>query len=216
MTGDLPTDVLSAASIVSISPVIPVIVVRDADAAVPLARALSRGGVRVAEVTLRTEAALEALELIAVDVPEITVGAGSVTTPEQVAAVVRAGARFIVLPGSPRRLFDSAEESGLPVLPGVSTVTEMMSLADVGQQVFKFFPAGASGGVEFLRAVAGPLPDLRFCPTGGVTAQNAREYLDLPNVACVGGSWLTPQESLQDRDWSRIESLAAQATLLRD
>lgn len=204
----------AAVSVLSSGPVIPVVVIHQPDRAVPLVRALARGGVRVAEITLRTPAALEAIERVAAEVPEVTVGAGSVTTPDQVAAVQRAGARFLVLPGSPRPLFQAARDTGLPVLPGVSTVTEVMGLMESGQEAFKFFPAEASGGIRFLEAVAGPLPGVHFCPTGGVTPHNAREYLLLPNVACVGGSWLTPREAVEREDWDRIESLAADAATL--
>lgn len=201
----------SASEILSICPVIPVVVIHDAETAVPLARALVGGGVGVIEITLRTGAGLAAVERVAAEVPEIRVGAGTVTTPQQVRAVARAGASFIVLPGSPERLLSAAIDSGLPLLPGASTITEMMRLAENGQDVIKFFPAEASGGRVFLAAVAGPLPDLRFCATGGITPANATSYLKLANVGCVGGSWLTPSEAVASGDWARIEALAAQA-----
>lgn len=191
-----------------VGPVVPVVVVDDAAQAVPLARALSAGGVRVMEVTLRTRAALEAIERVAAEVPEILVGAGSVTTPKHIIEVSRVGASFIVLPGSPPELLDAALASGVPLLPGASTVTEMMALAERGLRLMKFFPAAASGGPPFLASVAGPLPELRFCPTGGVSAGNAAEYLALPNVPCVGGSWLAPQSALAARDWAHITELA--------
>ena len=192
--------------------VVPVVVVQDAGQAVPLAQALVRGGIRVVEVTLRSGAALEAIERIAAEVPEMQVGAGTVTTVGQVQAVARVGASFVVTPGSPFSLLDAVADSGLPVLPGAGTVTEMMRLRDLGITLQKFFPAEASGGRAFLRAVSGPLPELRFCPTGGISADNASGYLGLGNVACVGGSWLTPKDALASGDWARIERLAQEAS----
>jgi 2-dehydro-3-deoxyphosphogluconate aldolase / (4S)-4-hydroxy-2-oxoglutarate aldolase len=205
----------AAIDVLAISPVIPVVVVEDARQAVPLARALARGGVGVVEITLRTRAGLSAVERVAAEVPEIRVGAGTVTTPSEVEAVRRAGASFIVLPGSPERLLSAALDAGLPLLPGAGTMTEMMRLAEAGLEVLKFFPAGPSGGADFLSAVAGPLPHLRFCPTGGITQATAGSYLRLANVPCVGGSWLTPADAVAAGDWARIESLAAEAAALR-
>ncbi|MEO6018726.1 MAG: bifunctional 4-hydroxy-2-oxoglutarate aldolase/2-dehydro-3-deoxy-phosphogluconate aldolase, partial [Knoellia sp.] len=195
-------------------PVIPVVVIDDADAAVPLAQALIRGGVRVMEVTLRTSEGLRALERVAAEVPQICVGAGTVTTPAMVQAVARVGASFIVLPGSPESLVSAAIDSGLPLLPGASTVTEAMRLVELGQDVLKFFPAEASGGRVFLSALGGPLPEIEFCPTGGITPSNARGYLALPNVVCVGGSWLTPGDAIAAKDWGRVESLAREVSAL--
>ena len=215
MTGELwGTGVAGSRRVVRISPVIPVVVLDDADAAVPLARALVRGGVRVMEVTLRTPAGLPGLERVAAEVPEICVGAGTVTTPAMVEQVVRAGASFIVLPGSPQGVLSAAIDSGLPVLPGVSTITEAMHLVELGQDVLKFFPAEASGGRAFLTALRGPLPDIEFCPTGGISTDNVRDYLALPNVTCVGGSWLTPADAVAAKDWERVESLAREASSL--
>ena len=205
----------AAIDVLAISPVIPVVVVQDARQAVPLARALARGGVGVIEITLRTEAGLSAVERVAAEVPEVRVGAGTVTTPSEVEAVRRAGASFIVLPGSPERLLSAALDAGLPLLPGAGTMTEMMRLAEAGLEVLKFFPAGPSGGADYLSAVAGPLPRLRFCPTGGITQASASSYLALANVPCVGGSWLTPADAVAAGDWARIESLAAEAAALR-
>jgi 2-dehydro-3-deoxyphosphogluconate aldolase/(4S)-4-hydroxy-2-oxoglutarate aldolase len=199
----------------TIGPVVPVVVLEDPRRAVPLARALAAGGVRVMEVTLRTQAGLAAIERVAAEVPEMVVGAGSVRTPGDVEAVCRVGASFIVLPGAPSGLLDAALDSGVPCVPGASTVTEMMELAERGIRLMKFFPAEACGGVRFLSAVAGPLPDLLFCPTGGVTATSARSYLNLPNVACVGGSWLTPAPLLSQGDWSAVTALAASTGELR-
>lgn len=207
--------ITSAADLLTISPVVPVVVIRDAEQAVPLARALVRGGVAVIEITLRTEAGLSAIERVAAEVPEIVVGAGTVTTPKEAAEVTRAGAHFIVLPGSPERLLSAAIDTGLPLLPGASTLTEMMRLTEHGLNVMKFFPAEPSGGVAYLSAVAGPLPQLRFCPTGGISVKTAPNYLALANVGCVGGSWLTPADAMAANDWGRIESLAAEAATIQ-
>lgn len=215
---DHPTlagSVTTATDLLALSPVVPVVVIDDARRAVPLARALARGGVGVIEITLRTAAGLSAIERVAAEVPEIRVGAGTVTTAREVRDVARAGAQFIVLPGSPDRLLAAALDSGLPLLPGASTLTEMMRLREHGLTVMKFFPAEAAGGVRFLSAVAGPLPDLRFCPTGGITLLTAPRYLALPNVECVGGSWLTPNDVVAAQDWARIEFLAAEVSRLR-
>ncbi|MEP6798289.1 MAG: bifunctional 4-hydroxy-2-oxoglutarate aldolase/2-dehydro-3-deoxy-phosphogluconate aldolase, partial [Lapillicoccus sp.] len=167
--GQVASPIATAADLLAISPVIPVVVIHDAERAVPLARALARGGVGVIEITLRTPAGLSAIERVAAEVPEIRVGAGTVTTATDVRDAVRVGAQFIVLPGSPDRLLAAALDSGLPLLPGASTLTEMMRLREQDLTVVKFFPAEVSGGVRFLSDVAGPLPDLRFCPTGGIT-----------------------------------------------
>lgn len=207
--------VATSAGIVSISPVIPVVVIDDVEAAVPLARALVRGGVGVIEITLRTPAGLSAVERVAAEVPEIAVGAGTVTSPRLVESVVRAGASFIVLPGSTEGLLTAALDSGLPLLPGASTITEVMRLVERGQDVLKFFPAEACGGRSFLSSIVGPLPNVRFCPTGGIGPTNAASYLGLPNVGCVGGSWLTPSDAVQAGDWGRIQNLAEQASSLR-
>lgn len=203
------------AEIVRISPVIPVVVVTQAEQAVPLARALARGGIGIIEVTLRTEAGLEAIERIAAEVPEIVVGAGTVSRPELALASQRSGAQFLVTPGSPPHLIDASTDTGLPVLAGAVTLTEMMGLLERGLAAQKFFPASASGGTAYLKAVHGPLPEVEFCPTGGITAENASDYLALPNVVCVGGSWLTPAVSVESGDWAAIEQLASEAAVLR-
>jgi 2-dehydro-3-deoxyphosphogluconate aldolase / (4S)-4-hydroxy-2-oxoglutarate aldolase len=205
----------TSAAILGISPVIPVVVIDDIDAAVPLAGALARGGVGVIEITLRTPEGVAAIERVAAEVPEIEVGAGTVTSAKLVEAVVRAGASFIVLPGSPQGLLSAAMASGLPLLPGASTVTEVMHLAELGHQVLKFFPAEACGGHDFLSAIAAPLPDITFCPTGGIGSAKAASYLALQNVGCVGGSWLTPRDAVAAGDWDRIQGLAEQASKLR-
>jgi 2-dehydro-3-deoxyphosphogluconate aldolase / (4S)-4-hydroxy-2-oxoglutarate aldolase len=200
--------------LLSISPVIPVIVLDSATDAVPLARALARGGVRIMEITLRTPAGIEAIERVAAEVPETTVGAGTVTTPEEVAAAVTAGAQFIVTPGATDRLLAAALDTGLPLLAGANTLTEILRLREHGQQAVKFFPAEASGGAAYLKAVAGPVPDVSFCPTGGIGPANAAQYLALPNVGCVGGSWLTPAAAVRDGDWAAIERLAGEVATL--
>lgn len=213
-TPDATVVAADAHPLVAGGPVVPVVVLDHPDHAVPLARALAAGGITVMEVTLRTPAALAAIERVAAEVPEVLVGAGSVVTTEQVAAVTRAGARFIVLPGAPPALLDAALGSGLPVVPGAATVTEAMVLADRGVELVKFFPAGPSGGVAFLDAVRGPLPSLQLCPTGGVTAANASAYLALPNVPCVGGSWVSPPDLVRAGRWSQVTELATEAARL--
>lgn len=204
----------TAADLLALSPVIPVVVVDDAEHAVPLARALLRGGVRVIELTLRTPAALAAIERVAAEVPGIVIGAGTVTAPEHAERAAKAGAAFLVTPGSTDRVLDAAEDTGLPFLPGAATVSEAMRLAERGLTSLKFFPAEAAGGVDHLKSIGGPLPGLRFCPTGGITPATAPNYLALPNVGCVGGSWLAPKDALASGDWSRIEELARAAAAL--
>lgn len=202
-------------SVLDISPVIPVAVIDDAGTAVPVARALVAGGVAVIEVTLRTPAALDAIRRIADEVPGISVGVGTVTTPAQLEEAASAGASFVVSPGCTPRLLDAMTASGLPCLPGAATVSEMLTLLEHGFTELKFFPATAAGGLAYLKSVAAPLPGLRFCPTGGLTPETAPDYLALPNVACVGGSWLTPAPAIAAGDWPTIQRLAAQATALR-
>lgn len=203
---------LSSSALMNISPVIPVVVLEHAADAVPLAEALLRGGVGVMEITLRTPVALDAVRLVASEVPDMVVGAGSVLEPRQVEAAQVAGARFLVSPGATPGLGTSAIASGLPWLPGVNTVSEVLRMLDLGQTGLKFFPAEASGGRDYLAAVAGPVPQATFCPTGGITQPTAASWLALPNVPCVGGSWLTPTAAVQAGAWDIIESLARQAT----
>jgi 2-dehydro-3-deoxyphosphogluconate aldolase/(4S)-4-hydroxy-2-oxoglutarate aldolase len=197
------------------APVIPVLTIERVEDAVPLARALAAGGLAVIEVTLRTAAAFEALRAIAVDVPAVTVGAGTVTDSSEVASAVAAGAKFLVSPGTPRELAAALAEAPVPALPGCATVSEAMALAARGFSALKFFPAEASGGVRWLKAVAGPLPALRFCPTGGIDAANAAAYLALGNVAAVGGTWVAPADAVAARDFARITALAREAAKLR-
>lgn len=203
-------------SVLDLAPVVPVVVIEDASDAVPLARALVAGGLPAIEVTLRTPAALDAVRAIAREVPEAVVGTGTVVTPEQVTASVAAGARFLVSPGWTDVLLEAMRASGVPFLPGVSTASEVVALLERGVREMKFFPAQAAGGTAYLKSLAGPLPQARFCPTGGIGAANAPEYLSLPNVGCVGGTWMLPADAIAARDWARVEELARAAAGLRD
>ncbi|MBG0829944.1 bifunctional 4-hydroxy-2-oxoglutarate aldolase/2-dehydro-3-deoxy-phosphogluconate aldolase [Planomonospora sp. ID67723] len=202
-------------SLLDIAPVVPVVVIDDLETAVPLARALVAGGLPVIEVTLRTVPALKAVKRIAAEVPEAVIGTGTVRTRNDVLASVEAGAKFLVSPGSTPALVDAMEASGLPFLPGVATASEVMTLAERGLTEMKFFPAEAAGGLPYLKSLGGPLPDVRFCPTGGIKLATAPDYLALPNVGCVGGTWLTPADALATGDYARIEKLAAEAAALR-
>jgi 2-dehydro-3-deoxyphosphogluconate aldolase/(4S)-4-hydroxy-2-oxoglutarate aldolase len=201
-------------SILDVSPVVPVVVIEDVRTAVPLARALLSGGVGIIEITLRSAAALAAIEAVAAEVPELLVGAGTVCTAEQVKAAADAGARFLVSPGSTDRLLDALQDSGRPFLAGCATPSDMLRLVERGITEAKLFPATVVGGVPLLRAVAGPLPQLRFCPTGGITAATAAEFLALPSVGCVGGTWLTPGDAVAAGDWDRVTGLARAAAAL--
>ncbi|GII93759.1 bifunctional 4-hydroxy-2-oxoglutarate aldolase/2-dehydro-3-deoxy-phosphogluconate aldolase [Sinosporangium siamense] len=201
-------------SLLDLSPVVPVVVIEDAATAVPLARALVAGGLPVIEVTLRTEAALEAIKRISEEVPYAMIGAGTVRTSADITAATAAGARFLVSPGTTPELATALIVSGVPFLPGAATASEAMALAERGITDMKFFPAEAAGGVAYLKSLAGPLPDVRFCPTGGVKPETAAAYLALPNVGCVGGTWLTPADAIASGDYARIEGLAAEAAKL--
>ena len=203
------------AAIAARAPVIPVLTIEAHETAVPLARALVKGGLPVLEITLRTDVALEALRTIIAEVPDAIVGAGTVLNPAQLDRVQRAGARFAVSPGCTEALARAARSSGIPFLPGVQTVSEAMALAELGFQVLKFFPADAAGGLTWIKAVGAPLADLRFCPTGGITAETAPAYLALANVACVGGSWVAPRVAVATGDWQSVERLAATASTLK-
>ena len=206
---------MASSSLLDIAPVVPVVVIADASDAVPLARALVAGGLPAIEVTLRTPAALDAIRAIAAEVPEAVVGAGTVITPEQVKETVAAGARFLVSPGWTDVLLEAMRGSGVSFLPGVSTTSEVVALLERGVTEMKFFPAEAAGGTAYLKSLAGPLPQARFCPTGGIGPGNAPDYLALPNVGCVGGTWMLPADALAARDWGRVEALAREATGLR-
>ena len=193
-----------------LAPVIPVLVVHDAAHAQPLAKALIKGGLPVLEVTLRTEAALEVIAEMA-KVEGGHVGAGTLLTPDDVSRAVDAGATFGVAPGSTDRLLSAAEEADLPMLPGAATSTEAMVLLERGYSVQKFFPAEANGGAPALKAIGAPLPQIRFCPTGGVSLKNAPDYLGLSNTLCVGGSWVAPADKVEAGDWDAITELAREA-----
>ncbi|MEV5881392.1 bifunctional 4-hydroxy-2-oxoglutarate aldolase/2-dehydro-3-deoxy-phosphogluconate aldolase [Streptomyces sp. NPDC052020] len=203
-----------AASVLDLAPVVPVVVLDDAADAVPLARALVAGGLPAIEVTLRTPAALDAIRAIAEGVPQAVVGAGTVITPGQVTDAVAAGARFLVSPGWTDGLLQAMRASRVPFLPGVSTTSEVVALLERGVREMKFFPAEAAGGTAYLKSLAGPLPQARFCPTGGIGPDSAPAYLALPNVGCVGGSWMLPKDAVAARDWERVEELAREAAAL--
>ena len=196
-------------------PVIPVIVIQRLQDAVPLARALVAGGVRVLEVTLRTPVALAAIEAIARDVPEAIVGAGTLRSAADAHAARRAGSAFGVSPGYTAAVGAACREVGLPLLPGVATASEVMAAQADGLSFLKFFPATAAGGIPMLKALGGPFPDIIFCPTGGITVESAPQFLALPNVKVCGGSWLTPQDAVEAGDWERITRLAQAASTLR-
>lgn len=201
------------AEICSLAPVIPVLVLDDAGRAEGLAKALVAGGLPALEVTLRTPAALDAIREMS-NVEGGVVGAGTLLTPEDVKAAKEAGAQFGVSPGATDRLLAACEDLDLPLLPGVATATEAMALLERGYTVQKFFPAEANGGAPALKAIGAPIPQVRFCPTGGVSLKNAPDYLSLSNTLCVGGSWVAPKEAIDAQDWDRIEALAREAAAL--
>jgi 2-dehydro-3-deoxyphosphogluconate aldolase/(4S)-4-hydroxy-2-oxoglutarate aldolase len=207
-------DKLSALDVMRDAPVIPVIVLHDVKDAVPLARALVAGGIRMLEVTLRTREALECIELISKEVPEAVAGAGTIRSAADAQASALAGARFGVSPGYTRSVGKACHDLGLPLLPGVATGSEIMMAQEDGLTELKFFPAVQAGGLAMLKAWQGPFGDVKFCPTGGVHAGNAHEFLALSNVACVGGSWIVPTDAIAAGDWGRIEALAREACQL--
>ncbi len=209
------TPPFSALQVMQNAPVIPVIVLNDVAHAVPMARALVAGGIRMLEVTLRTSQALACIEAIAKEVPEAIVGAGTVRNAADAKASANAGSKFAVSPGYTPSVGQACRDEGLSLLPGVATGSEIMMAQEDGYTELKFFPAMQAGGPAMLKAWSGPFFDVRFCPTGGVTAQNASEFLSLSNVACVGGSWLVPAEALAKGDWARIEMLAREACQLK-
>lgn len=204
----------TALDVMRVSPVIPVVTLLDPADAVPVARALLAGGIGLIELTLRTPTALESLAVIAADVPEMLLGAGTVLSAEQADAAVAAGAGFLVSPGLTRSLHRYFRSLEVPVLPGVSTVGEVMTALEEGATELKFFPAGPAGGPPYLAAIGAPIPQATFCPTGGISVGTAEDYLALPNVACVGGSWLTPQAAIDAQDWERITAISAAAAAL--
>ena len=205
---------LTAREICEIAPVIPVLIVDDIETAVPLAKALVAGGLKVLEITLRTPVAVDAIRAMADAVPDAVVGAGTLLTEKDVADVVAAGAQFGVSPGSTPRLLDAADAAGLPMLPGAATPSEVMALLERGITMMKFFPAEQAGGAAMLKAFSSPLAAAFFCPTGGVSPGNAGDYLLLPNVVCVGGSWVAPKDAVKAGDWDRITALAREAAAL--
>lgn len=205
---------LTALQVMQDAPVIPVIVLHDVAHAVPLARALVAGGIRMLEVTLRTPVALQCIERIAQEVPGAVVGAGTVRNAADAQAAAKAGAQFAVSPGYSSAVGRACRDAGLPLLPGVATGSEIMMASEDGYTQLKFFPAVQAGGPVMLKAWSGPFFDVQFCPTGGVSTQNAHEFLTLPNVVCVGGSWLTPGDAVEKGDWARITQLASEAKKL--
>lgn len=200
-----PNKVLTA------SPVMPVMVIQDAEDAVPLAKALCAGGINVLEITLRTPAALESIRRISQEVPEAIVGAGTIITTQQLDAVAEAGAVFGISPGLTPTLLHAANKSKVALIPGISTLSELIMGMEYGYDHFKFFPAEAAGGIPMLKAIAGPIPQATFCPTGGISPHNYQAYLALDNVACVGGSWLVPADAVKAKNWAAITDLAKAA-----
>lgn len=205
---------LTARDVMLDAPVIPVIVLQRVEHAVPLARALAAGGIRMLEITLRTPVALQCMEAIAKAVPDAVVGAGTIRSAADAVAAQLAGARFGVSPGYTPALGKVCRDLHMPLLPGVATGSEIMAAQEDGYTALKFFPAMQAGGPAMLKAWSGPFFDVKFCPTGGVTPQNAADFLALPNVACVGGSWLAPQDAMDQGDWARVTQLAAEACML--
>lgn len=200
-----PKDVLTA------GPVMPVMVIQNLDDAVPLARALVAGGIKVLEITLRTPIALEAIRLISHQVKDAIVGAGTIANPGQLQAAEEAGAVFAISPGLTPSLLEAANNGNIALIPGIATLSELMLGMEHGLDHFKFFPAEAAGGIPLLKAISGPFPQATFCPTGGISPGNYSEYLQLPNVACVGGSWLAPQNVVNEKNWAKVTELAKQA-----
>ncbi|WP_017967934.1 2-dehydro-3-deoxy-phosphogluconate aldolase [Rhizobium leguminosarum] len=202
-------------SILKLQPVVPVLIVDDAKTAVPLARALVAGGLKAIEITMRTPAALEAVRAVAAEVEGAEVGAGTILNVAHWEAAVAAGSKFVVSPGTTQELLDAAADSDVPLLPGAATASEVMALREEGYQVLKFFPAEQAGGAAYLKALSSPLAGTLFCPTGGISLKNANDYLSLPNVICVGGSWVAPKELVAAGDWAGITKLAAEAAALK-
>lgn len=200
-----PKDILTT------GPVMPVMVIQNLDDAVPLARALVAGGIKVLEITLRTPIALEAIKLISGEVKDAIVGAGTIANPGQLQAAEEAGAVFAISPGLTPSLLEAANNSNIALIPGIATLSELMLGMEYGLDHFKFFPAEAAGGIPLLKAISGPFPQATFCPTGGISLGNYNEYLQLPNVACVGGSWLAPQNVVNEKNWAKVTELAKQA-----
>lgn len=189
------------------SPVIPVLVIKELDHAVPLATALFAGGIRILEITLRTSVALDAVKLLTKTFPEALIGVGTIMTPEQLNQATDIGAKFALSPGKTQALLEAGCDSHIPLIPGISSVSELMEGLTLGYTHFKFFPAVPAGGINMLRAIHGPFPQAKFCPTGGINETNFADYLMLPNVSCVGGSWIVPEEAIKKENWSLITDL---------
>ena len=202
---------ISPLNILQTGPVIPVMVIEKIEHAVPVAEALLAGGVRVLEITLRTPVAIDAIRAISSEVPEAIVGAGTVVTPEELEMVADAGGTFALSPGMTPSLLEAANNGPIGFIPGIATSSELMMGMEMGYDVFKFFPAEAAGGVKAIKSIGGPFPRCTFCPTGGISPSNYRDYLALKNVACVGGSWLVPGEAVRNGDWQKISDLAGEA-----
>ena len=201
----------SPEEIFAAGPVVPVLVINDVEKAVPLAKALMEGGIKVLEVTLRTPAAIDVIKRIAQEVPDSLIGAGTVTNAQQLKAVVEAGAKFAISPGMTADLLQAGMDSEIPLIPGISSTSDLRKGKDAGYTHMKFFPAEASGGVKAIKSISGPFPDVTFCPTGGIGPNNYNDYLALNNVKCVGGSWLAPDDAIESGDWARITQLAKEA-----
>ncbi|WRE28638.1 bifunctional 4-hydroxy-2-oxoglutarate aldolase/2-dehydro-3-deoxy-phosphogluconate aldolase [Helicobacter pylori] len=197
--------------VLQISPIVPVVVVEDIKDAVPLAQSLIEGGIPIIEVTLRSSCALEAIELIAKNVPKMRVGAGTILNPTQLEQAQNRGAEFLISPGLTIKLLEHAKKKDMPLIPGVSSSSEVMQALELGYHALKFFPAEYCGGVKLLNAFNGPFKGVKFCPTGGISADNMRSYLNLENVLCVGGSWLTPKNLVQNKEWDKITEICKRA-----
>ena len=205
---------MSISKILSLGPVMPVIVIEQANHAIPLGEALLTGGIKTIEITLRTSAALNAIEQLAKHLPEIYVGAGTILQKENAIQAKNSGAKFCVSPGTTSSIIDACKEIDIPLLPGASTVSEMLTLSEAGFSEIKFFPASAAGGIPFIKSLLSPLPNLKFCPTGGISYETASGWLSLVNVSCVGGSWIAPAKDINDQNFSEITARAKQATKL--
>ncbi|NHB27824.1 bifunctional 4-hydroxy-2-oxoglutarate aldolase/2-dehydro-3-deoxy-phosphogluconate aldolase [Helicobacter pylori] len=201
--------------VLQISPIVPVVVIEDIKDAVPLAQSLVEGGIPIIEVTLRSSCALEAIELIAKNVPKMRVGAGTILNPTQLEQAQNRGAEFLISPGLTIKLLEHAKKEGMPLIPGVSSSSEVMQALELGYSALKFFPAEYCGGVKLLNAFNGPFKGVKFCPTGGISVDNMRSYLALENVLCVGGSWLTPKDLIQNKEWDKITEICKRALALR-
>ncbi len=201
--------------VLQISPIIPVVVIENIKDAVPLAQSLVEGGIHIIEVTLRSSCALEAIELIAKNVPKMRVGAGTILNPTQLEQAQNRGAEFLISPGLTIKLLEYAKKKDMPLIPGVSSSSEVMQSLELGYNALKFFPAEYCGGVKLLNAFNGPFKGVKFCPTGGISADNMRSYLNLENVLCVGGSWLTPKNLIQNKEWDKITEICKRSLALR-